>query len=474
MVFKCLALLGFVVAASSVAFSQTFSGSYEIINANSGMLLEVPGYSTSNGTDMDQWTGNSGSNQQWTVTSLGSGKYKILNGYSGLALEVYNQSTANGAVIDQWSYWGGASQQWTISSAGGGVYEIANVNSGAALEVYNQSLSDGGTLDQWGWWGGANQEWYMVPTSISGTVSPSSGGSGAAASTFHGFNWADPSDNYIDGPELLSGLSVGQSYATVESVASTVMSPMQSVGANTVRIPINPQTALGTWWSSYKGVIDEATGLGMKVIIGNWTGSGNAGTVNDLPSFYKMWDTVVSAYNGNSNVYFEILNEPYGYSTSGWLSVVSQWLSRYPTVAHGRVLVGGTGYCQNIPNVAGSGTTSGCLFSCHDYGFWNQSQTSNTWFYNSLSTEVGSYSSRTILTEFGGDMNQGWNYQGGDQGNYQIASVNGFCNYCHATGMGSTYWAGLKQGDWYSMYSLSGSTMTLQSTSGLAVIQYGW
>jgi hypothetical protein len=114
------------------------------------------------------------------------------------------------------------------------------------------------------------------------------------------------------------------------------------------------------------------------------------------------------------------------------------------------------------------------LFSCHDYGFWNQSQTSNTWFYNSLSTEVGSYSSRTILTEFGGDMNQGWNYQGGDQGNYQIASVNGFCNYCHATGMGSTYWAGLKQGDWYSMYSLSGSTMTLQSTSGLAVIQYGW
>ncbi len=143
-------------------------------------------------------------------------------------------------------------------------------------------------------------------------------------------------------------------------------------------------------------------------------------------------------------------------------------------MAHGRIFVGGTGYDQNIGAVAGSSITSGCLFSCHDYGFWNQSQTSNSWFYNSLSTEVGSYASRTVLTEFGGDMNQGWNYQGGDQGNYQIASLNGFCNYCHATGMGSTYWAGLKTGDWYSLYTLSGTTMTLQSSSGLTLIQYGW
>jgi len=473
-VFKRLALLGIFAAASSAALGQISSGNYEIVNANSGMLLEDPGYSTSNGTDMDQWTGNGGSNQQWAVTSLGSGKYEIVNAYSGLALEVSGQSTSNGALVDQWSYWAGANQQWTISSAGSGVYEVANVNSGLALEVNGQSLADGGSIDQWSWWSGANQEWYFVPTTVSGTVKPSSGGSGVSASNFHGFNWADPSDNYIDGPLVLSGLTEEQSYSAVESVADAVLSAFKGGGANTVRIPINPQTALGTWWSSYKGVIDEATSLGMKVIIGNWTGSGNAGTVNDLPSFYKMWDTVVSAYNGNGNVYFEILNEPYGYSTSGWLSVVSQWLARYSTVAHGRVFVGGTGYCQNIPNVGGSSTTSGCLFSCHDYGFWNQSETSNTWFYSNLSGEVGSYSSRTVLTEFGADMNQGYNYQGGDQGNWQIASLNGFCNFCHATGMGSTYWAGLKTGDYYSMFALSGSTMTLQSTSGLAVVQYGW
>ncbi len=335
MVSKLMALLG-LAAISVASFGQTFSGNYEIVNANSGMLLDVPGASTSNGANMDQWTGNNGSNQQWTLTSLGGGQYEILNAHSGLALEVYNQSTSNGAAVDQWSYWGGASQKWTLTSLGGGLYEIVNVNSGLPLEINGQSLSDGGSVDQWSYWGGASQKWYILSTSISGTVQPTSGGSGAAASTFHGINWADPSDNYIDGPLQPSGLSTGQSYATVESTAYTVLNTFQGVGANTVRVPINPQTAIGTWWSSYKGIIDEATGLGMKVIIGNWTGTGNAGTVNDLPSFYKMWDVVVAAYNGNPNVYFEILNEPYGYSTSAWLSVVSQWkaaLSGFPWVA---------------------------------------------------------------------------------------------------------------------------------------------
>lgn len=474
MVFKRLTLVALSVTASAMSAAGGFSGTYEIINAGSGMLLEDPGFSTNNGTDMDQWTGNSGGNQQWTFTSLGNGQYKIINYYTGLALDVVGQSQSAGAAVDQWAYWGGANQRWTIQNVGEECYEISNVNSSLPLEVQSQSLSDGGSIDQGTWSNGSSQKWYIVSTNVSGARYPTSGGHGVAAAAFHGFNWADPNDNYIDGPLLLTGLSIGQSHSEVVSVARTVLGAFQGAGANTIRIPINPETALGSWWSSYRGVIDEATSRGFKVIIANWTGSGNSGTVNDLPSAFRMWDAVVSAYNGNGNVYFEILNEPYGYSASGWLSVVSQWLSRYPTVPRGRVFVGGTGYCQNIPAVAWSSVTSGCLFSCHDYGFWNPDETSDSWFYYSLLNEVGNYSKRTVLTEFGGSMNQGWNYRGSDQGNYQIASVKGFCNYCRATGMGSTYWAGLKNGDWYSMFSLNGATVSLESSSGLAVLRSSW
>ena len=458
-------------------FSQPFTGSYEFVNANSGMVLDVRSQATNNGAPLIQWIGNGGGNQRWTITSLGNGQYEIINVHSGLALEVTNQSTTAGAQVDQWAYSGGANQKWTISTLGNGFYQILNVNSGMALEVTGASLSADTRIDQSGWSGGAHQEWMILPVNVTGTIAVDSGGSGAAASSFRGFNWADPGDNFQDRPLLLSGLSVGNNYATVQSVAGVVLGAFQNVGANTVRIPINPQTVLGSWWASYRGVIDQATSMGMKVIIAVWTGSSaNNGMVNDTPTFFKMWDTVVTAYNGNGNVYFELLNEPFGYSATNWLNVVSSWLSRYPTVEKGRVFVGGTGYCQNIPAVASSPVTQGCLYSVHDYGFWNSSDTSRIDFYNHLSGEVGAYASRTVLTEFGAPMTTGLNYEGGDQGNYGIASVNGFCDYCHDNQVGSVYWPGLRDGDSYSMFTRIGNTtaLSLNNPGGMSVVQYGW
>jgi hypothetical protein len=440
------------------------------------MVLDVRSQATTNGTPVIQWIGNGGGNQRWTINSLGNGQYEIINTHSGLALEVTNQSTTAGALVDQWAYSGAANQKWKISNLANGYYQILNVNSGLALEVNGASLSGGTGVDQSGWSGGAHQKWMILPVTVTGTILVASGGSGAAASSFRGFNWADPGDNFQDGPLLLSDLSVGNNYATVQSVASVVFGAFQNVGANTVRIPINPQTVLGSWWASYKGVIDQAASMGMKVIIAVWTGSSaKNGMVNDTPTFFKMWDTVVTAYNGNGNVYFELLNEPHGYSATSWLNVVSSWLSRYPFVAKGRVFVGGTGYCQNIPAVASSAVTQGCLYSVHDYGFWNSTNFSHIYFYNHLSGEVGAYASRTVLTEFGAPMTTGLNYEGGDQGNSGIASVNGFCDYCHDDQMGSVYWPGLRDGDSFSMFTrVLTVVLSLNNRSGMNVVQYGW
>ena len=43
-------------------FSQPFSGSYELVNANSGMVLDVRSQATTNGAPVIQWIGNGGSN----------------------------------------------------------------------------------------------------------------------------------------------------------------------------------------------------------------------------------------------------------------------------------------------------------------------------------------------------------------------------------------------------------------------------
>jgi hypothetical protein len=110
----------------------------------------------------------------------------------------------------------------------------------------------------------------------------------------------------------------------------------------------------------------------------------------------------------------------------------------------------------------------------HDYGFWNSSDTSHIDFYNHLSGEVGAYANRTVLTEFGAPMTTGLNYEGGDQGNSGIASVNGFCDYCHDNQMGSVYWPGVRDEDSYSMFNRVFTIVSLNNQSGLNVVQYGW
>lgn len=472
----CVAILGIFITTTPL-IGQTFSGYYEIVNAGSGMVLEVPGFSTNNGAGLDQWIANGGANQQWTISIAGGSAYQILNRNSGLAMEVYGQATTNGAMVDQWASWGGANQQWTFLSVSNGSYEIINKNSGLALEARGASSVDGGSIDQSAWNGGAFQQWFMLSIGATGTVSAVSGGSGAPAAGFHGFNWADPRDNFVDGPLVLSGLSITNNYSTVRSVAGVVLSAFSGVGGDTVRIPINPETVIGSWWVSYRGAIDEAASLGMKVIVCPWTGSSdNNGKVNDLTCFWKMWNTVVAEYNGNGNVYFEILNEPFGYSAVDWLSLVANWLQRYPTVAHGRVFVGGTSYDNNIPAVASSSITSGCLFSAHDYGFYNSSNTSESSWYGSLAGEVGPYANSTVLTEFGGSMTLGWNYAGGSQGNSQIASIIGFSDYCRSNKMGAVYWPGLRDGDSYSMFTRNTNNpgLSLNSPSGLDLVKYAW
>jgi O-glycosyl hydrolase len=141
------------------------SGYYKLVNRNSGKVLEVAGFSTSNGGTVDQWTDNGGTNQQWTLTPTSSGYYRLFNRNSGMDLEVAGFSTANGGTVDQWTDNGGTNQQWSLVSVSGGYYKLVNHNSGKVLEVAGFSTANGGTVDQWTDNGGTNQQWSLVQLS---------------------------------------------------------------------------------------------------------------------------------------------------------------------------------------------------------------------------------------------------------------------------------------------------------------------
>jgi outer membrane protein assembly factor BamB len=138
------------------------NGTYEFINVNSGMAIDDPGFSKTNGTDMHQYTVNNGSNQLWTVVNLGSDIITLTNNSSGEALDVVGASKATGALVDQWPNQEQTNQQWQVISLGSGQYELTSVNSGLALEVVGGSKSNSADLDQNTYAGNAWQKWTIT------------------------------------------------------------------------------------------------------------------------------------------------------------------------------------------------------------------------------------------------------------------------------------------------------------------------
>jgi hypothetical protein len=302
----------------------------------------------------------------------------------------------------------------------------------------------------------------------------------AATNQFKGVNWADPRDNYADDPVVPSGLSTSDSYATTYAKATAVIGGFQAnLGANTVRLPVNPYTVNGPYWASYAGAIDAATAKGFKVILSYWEGVAHKdGLVDNTTTYWAMWQTITGKYAGNSLVYFEPMNEPFGYSQSAWANVAAQWIGTYPAVPKSRVFVSGTGYNDNVTSVCADSRLAGTFLSLHHYGFWNTSQTSYAGWVGDLKNRIGSCASRTVVDEWGAPMTTGLNYNGPINGNYFIAYLEADTDTFRALGMGSVYWPGLRNGDTYSMETLHGSgtnlTLTNNNATGVSRLQWAW
>src|SRR5690242_3299759 len=297
----------------------------------------------------------------------------------------------------------------------------------------------------------------------------------AATNQFRGVNWADPRDNYADDPVVPSGLSTADSYNTTFAKATAVVNGFAAnLGANTVRLPINPYTVNGAYWGSYTGAIDAATARGFRVILSYWEGVAHKdGRVDDTTAYWTMWKTVTSKYAGNSNVLFEPMNEPFGYSGTDWANLAAQWLATYPSIPKSRVFVSGTGYNDNVTGVCADSRLAGTYLSLHHYGFWNTSQTSYDWWVNDLKNRIGSCAARTVLDEWGAPMTTGLNYNGSINGNAFIAYVQADSDTVRSLGMGSVYWPGLRNGDTYSMETLGANgTLTNNNASGVSRLQW--
>ncbi|WP_329332358.1 glycoside hydrolase family 5 protein [Streptomyces sp. NBC_00663] len=310
--------------------------------------------------------------------------------------------------------------------------------------------------------------------------SPASAAPSIDTTQFKGVNWADPRDNFADDLLQLSGLSTSDTYAQTYAKASRIISGFRAnLGANTVRLPINPYTVNGSYWKSYRGVIDAATAHGFKVIVSYWEGTGDRkdGYIDDEATYWPMWNTVVKAYKGNSKVYFEPMNEPHGYTDTEWADIAAKWLDTYKSVPRNRVFVSGAGYNDHVTSVCADPRLKGTYLSLHHYGFWKSYATYDEWVAD-LKVRIGDCANRTVADEFGAPMTTGLNY------NVKTPDDN-FVNYIQAVTdtfrelkMGSVYWPGLRTDDIYSIQELTGDlakpSLKTTNQSGADRLAWAW
>ncbi|MFQ6141922.1 RICIN domain-containing protein [Streptomyces seoulensis] len=147
-------------AEQTLAFTPVGAASLDGVHTltASGKALDDPDHSTTAGTQLVTWTPTAGANQSWVFTRQPDGSYQIVNGQSKLCVDVSGGSTTAGAKVIQWTCTGGGNQRWVLGAVPGG-YTVASQKSGLLLTT--ASTADGALVTQQPDTGSALQRWTL-------------------------------------------------------------------------------------------------------------------------------------------------------------------------------------------------------------------------------------------------------------------------------------------------------------------------
>ncbi|MCH5186426.1 MAG: RICIN domain-containing protein, partial [Oscillospiraceae bacterium] len=142
-------------------------GVYSFKSVLSGKYLDVANGSSKNGANLQQFTGNGETAQQFKLVKASDGSYKILTGCSNYkqAVDVSGYSQEDGANILTWEQGSGPNQLFRFKKESDGSYAVLTkmTDFTSALDIYNMSKDNGANICQWTYWGGSGQRWFIEP-----------------------------------------------------------------------------------------------------------------------------------------------------------------------------------------------------------------------------------------------------------------------------------------------------------------------
>ncbi|MER7564312.1 arabinofuranosidase catalytic domain-containing protein [Streptomyces sp. NPDC097941] len=120
-----------------------------------GKCLEVPGASTTPGTQTQIRDCTRAANQTWSRTD--SRELAVYSGSSRLCLDASNQGAGPGTKVITWACNGQTNQQWNVNANG----TVTSAQSGLCLDVTGAATANGTPVELWTCNGGSNQQWSL-------------------------------------------------------------------------------------------------------------------------------------------------------------------------------------------------------------------------------------------------------------------------------------------------------------------------
>lgn len=143
---------------------------YYIKNKNSGLYLQVENDSSSDGANVCQANGTGSLGQKWIVNENGDGSVRLKSAVDmtgGVALDIPNGVADNLTNVQTWSSNGMTPQNFKLVDSGDGAYSILTAASDYArcVEVLSWSKDNGANVIQYDHFGNDNQLWYFEKAS---------------------------------------------------------------------------------------------------------------------------------------------------------------------------------------------------------------------------------------------------------------------------------------------------------------------
>ncbi|VUD69336.1 Extracellular exo-alpha-(1-_5)-L-arabinofuranosidase [Thalassocella blandensis] len=125
------------------------NGTYEIVNKNSNMALDLTNCSQDNGANIIQYHRLNNDCQKFEITENGHGFYRILAAASAKSLDASGCATTPGTNVQQWEHQNNDCQSWHIRHVKNGWYTIISKASGLALDVGGCSTEAAANVHLW-------------------------------------------------------------------------------------------------------------------------------------------------------------------------------------------------------------------------------------------------------------------------------------------------------------------------------------